>query len=108
MLVVEQDGLVEFCPILYVTSVAERNITMATTVKRDPICGMVLEPGSSTITWSYANWTYLFCCQECLEIFKRSPNDCVLHLAHNQSGSIGHRCQLQRDTWQLPTQGALR
>ncbi len=81
---------------------------MATTVRKDPICGMVLELGATTIMWNYAGWTYLFCCQECLEIFMRSPNKIILHLAHNECGSIGLLCQHQRDSWRPYMQGAFR
>lgn len=81
---------------------------MSTTIKTDPVCGMVLEPETAAATFSYAGWTYLFCCQECLETFKKAPDDCVLYLAHSQSGCLGHVCERQRTAWRLTNREAFR
>lgn len=63
---------------------------MATTIKVDPICGMALEPHTAVARCDDWGWTYLFCCQECLDIFQKSPDHWVLYLAHSRSGYIGH------------------
>jgi YHS domain-containing protein len=67
-----------------------------TMIAIDPVCGMLLDPESAAASFVYAGWTYLFCCEECLETFRKAPNDCVLYLAHNQSGSLGFLCRHQR------------
>ncbi len=69
---------------------------MSTIVKVDPICGMVMEPDATTITCIYAGWTYLFCCQECLEMFRQAPETCVAYLAHSRSAYVGLLCRYQR------------
>jgi YHS domain-containing protein len=62
----------------------------------DPICGMVMKPGETAITCTYAGWEYVFCCEECLEMFQKSPESCVSYLAHSRSAYIGHLCRYQR------------
>lgn len=81
---------------------------MATIVKIDPICGMALEPETAAVTCTYAGWTYLFCCRECLDIFMQSPNDCIVYVAHNGSGHVGYFCPSQRKTWQAHKTGVFR
>jgi YHS domain-containing protein len=81
---------------------------MSTTIKTDPVCGMVLEPETASATFSYAGWTYLFCCRECLEIFKKAPDDCVVYLAHSQSGCLGYVCEQQRTGWRPTNKEAFR
>lgn len=73
---------------------------MTTTITRDPVCGMELNVDSAAAACAYAGWTYLFCSQECRELFMQSPRDCILYLAHSRSGFLGYRCAHQRDAWQ--------
>lgn len=81
---------------------------MPTTIVVDPICGMVVDPRSSAISCTYAGWTYLFCCQDCLARFQRAPETCVVYLAHSRSAHTGHLCRQQRKSWQSETQGDFR
>ncbi|MCC6457952.1 MAG: YHS domain-containing protein [Caldilineaceae bacterium] len=69
---------------------------MFTIIETDPICGRVVEASESAVTYTYAGWTYLFCCQECLEMFQKSPESCVIYLAHTRSAYVGHLCRYQR------------
>jgi YHS domain-containing protein len=80
---------------------------MSTIIHVDPICGMVLAPESAVHTCTYASWTYLFCCAECLEIFRRDPDTCVAYLAHSRSAHVGHRCCVQRAAQPQPRGVAL-
>ncbi len=81
---------------------------MSTTIKTDPVCGMVLEPEKAAATFFYAGCTYLFCCQECLAIFKKAPNDCVVYLAHSQSGCLGYVCEKQQTALRATNREAFR
>lgn len=78
----------------------------STVIQVDPICGMVVEPDAAAITYTYAGWTYLFCCQDCCDRFRRAPDSCVLYLAHSRSAHVGYRCQVERKRRQ--PQGDLR
>lgn len=78
---------------------------MPTIITTDPICGMLLEPEGATITCTYAGWTYLFCCEECLTLFQRSPATCVAYLAHSRTAHVGHPCQYQRASSQPSSTG---
>ncbi len=69
---------------------------MPTTLKVDPICGMVVEPDAATCSYTYAGWTYLFCCQECMDLFRRGADTCVAYLAYSRSTHVGHLCPCQR------------
>ncbi len=81
---------------------------MPITITTDPVCGMILEPETAAAMFAYAGWTYLFCCQECLKIFKKAPNDCVVYLAHSQSGCLGYVCEKQRTAWRPTHREVLR
>lgn len=81
---------------------------MSNIIFTDPICGMVLKPQAAAATFTYAGWTYLFCCEECLQTFKKAPDDCILYLAHSQSGCLGYVCQRQRNAWDQTHKGAFR
>ena len=44
------------------------------TLERDLVCGMNVNPATATHTYSYAGKNYYFCCAPCLEKFKADPN----------------------------------
>jgi YHS domain-containing protein len=62
----------------------------------DPICGMWLRTDEIAITFAYLGQIYGFCCAECRDLFVRSPEVYVAHLAHEPHQSAGHRCPFQR------------
>lgn len=62
----------------------------------DPICGMLLDIAEVASTYTYLAQTYGFCCTECRDLFVRSPEIHVAHLAHEPHQSAGHRCPFQR------------
>jgi P-type Cu+ transporter len=41
--------------------------------KRDPVCGMTVDPGTSNFQYEYNGITYYFCCHRCLEKFRKEP-----------------------------------
>lgn len=69
---------------------------MPTTITVDPICGMDLEPNATTLTFEYAGMAYVFCCQECLDIFRGAPDACVGYLTYSHSAHVGYCCRFQR------------
>jgi YHS domain-containing protein len=68
----------------------------ATPLAFDPVCGMWLEPREVVATYVYLGQTYGFCCAECCELFRHTPDACLVLLAHEPGQSIGHRCPRQR------------
>ncbi len=40
---------------------------------RDPVCGMLVEPGSTDWKYEHEGVTYYFCCQPCLDKFRSAP-----------------------------------
>jgi YHS domain-containing protein len=74
----------------------------------DPICGMVVEPDTAACSCTYAGWTYLFCCQECLDLFQRGADTCVAYLAYSRSTHVGHLCPRQRKSRQPQPTGLPR
>ncbi|NIO09087.1 MAG: YHS domain-containing protein, partial [Deltaproteobacteria bacterium] len=52
---------------------------------QDPICGMDVNPGQATAKYDYAGKTYFFCCEHCLERFKKEPEK----YAGNGSSALG-------------------
>jgi len=40
---------------------------------KDPVCGMAVDPGEAAAKHDYAGETYYFCCNHCLEKFKKEP-----------------------------------
>jgi len=44
-----------------------------TTVTRDPVCGMTVNPQTAKHILDHAEKTYYFCCAHCLEKFKSNP-----------------------------------
>lgn len=81
---------------------------MSTVIRVDPICGMVLDPTSTDITYTYAGWTYLFCCQECRDQFRQAPETCVIYLSHSRSVHVGYACPQQRAARFRQQQGDFR
>jgi len=43
----------------------------------DPVCGMTVTPGTGAGAWEHDGTTYYFCSVNCLERFKRAPEDYV-------------------------------
>ena len=62
----------------------------------DPICGMWLDAAEVTITFSYIGWTYVFCSQECRDLFAQKPDVHVIRLAQDPEAHIAHCCPNQR------------
>ncbi|MCC6167629.1 MAG: YHS domain-containing protein [Caldilineaceae bacterium] len=81
---------------------------MSAIVTVDPICGMVMDPSSTAITYTYAGWTYLFCCQDCCDRFRQAPEVCVVYLAHSRSAHVGRICPQQRAARWRQEQGGFR
>lgn len=42
--------------------------------KKDPVCGMDIDPNSSKYKADHQGKPYSFCCQQCLNKFKQNPN----------------------------------
>ena len=40
---------------------------------KDPVCGMTVDPESAKHRWDHQGKTYYFCCNGCLEKFKKDP-----------------------------------
>ncbi len=40
---------------------------------KDPVCGMTVDPGSALHRWDHRGTTFYFCCDGCLEKFKKDP-----------------------------------
>lgn len=81
---------------------------MSTLINIDPICGMVVEPGATIVSYTYAGCTYLFCCPECRDVFQKAASTCVAYLAHNRSLHVGHLCQYRRDFWRPDEKAVFR
>lgn len=81
---------------------------MPTVIQVDPICGMAVDASRSNIIYTYAGWTYLFCCQECCDRFRQAPEMCVLYLAHSRSAHVGYMCPPQRTVRWKQQQGEFR
>jgi len=62
----------------------------------DPMCGMWLAEDKITATYTYFNQTYVFCCDECRDLFAQAPEAHIVRLAHEPGTSAGHRCPHRR------------
>ena len=62
----------------------------------DPICGMWLDASQVVVTFTYIGWTYAFCCQECRDLFARTPDVHVVRLAQDPEAYMGHWCPFLR------------
>lgn len=43
-------------------------------IKRDPVCGISVEPGTDTMRVGHAGTTYYFCSQQCCDKFVAHPS----------------------------------
>ena len=64
----------------------------------DPICGMWLEAGQVATTFTFIGWTYVFCCEECRDLFAQKPDVYVIRLAQDPEASFGHWCPFLRQS----------
>lgn len=42
--------------------------------QKDPVCGMNVDPSKSNFKAKHNEKDYAFCCQQCMEKFKKNPN----------------------------------
>ncbi len=47
--------------------------TQASSVEKDPVCGMTVDPARAKVTHEHAGKTYYFCCRGCQEKFSADP-----------------------------------
>lgn len=40
---------------------------------KDPVCGMTVDPESKDLRYEYKGKTYFFCCEHCLNMFRKDP-----------------------------------
>jgi Cu+-exporting ATPase len=40
---------------------------------KDPVCGMIVDPEKTNLTYDYNDKTFFFCCEHCLEKFSKDP-----------------------------------
>lgn len=45
--------------------------------QKDPVCGMSIDPSESSYKTEYQQKKYSFCCKDCLDTFKKNPNQYV-------------------------------
>lgn len=45
--------------------------------QKDPVCGMEVDASKSTYKTEHHNKQYAFCCQQCMEKFKKNPKQFV-------------------------------
>src|ERR1017187_3267413 len=48
-------------------------ITQPTSVEKDPVCGMTVDPARAKATHEHAGKMYYFCCAGCMEKFRAEP-----------------------------------
>ena len=48
-------------------------ITQPTSVEKDPVCGMTVDPARANATLEHAGKMYYFCCAGCMEKFRAEP-----------------------------------
>jgi len=46
---------------------------MPVEIRRDPVCGMDVQPGEGAGTSQFGEWVYHFCSTRCKEDFDRDP-----------------------------------
>src|SRR5438445_1825133 len=51
------------------------NSTSASTLKRDPVCGMTVHPATAKAKAEHAGETYFFCCSGCAQKFLAHPEE---------------------------------
>jgi Cu+-exporting ATPase len=42
---------------------------------KDPVCGMTVNPETTNLTYDHKGKTYFFCCEHCLEKFRKDPEN---------------------------------
>ena len=47
--------------------------TEASSIEKDPVCGMTVDPARAAATYEHAGKTYYFCCRGCQEKFRAEP-----------------------------------
>src|SRR5690349_3049149 len=50
-----------------------KEFAKSTTVERDPVCGMSVDPSRAKDKFEHDGKTYYFCCAHCLEKFRAEP-----------------------------------
>ena len=45
----------------------------ASSIEKDPVCGMTVDPARAAATHEHAGKTYYFCCRGCQEKFRAEP-----------------------------------
>ena len=58
----------------------------------DPVCGMKVDPATAKDRFEYEGVTYYFCCDGCLEMFRKDP---ARHLAKQAPAPHAATAQLQ-------------
>src|ERR1035437_4977148 len=48
-------------------------ITQPTSVEKDPVCGMTVDPARAKATQEHSGKKYYFCCAGCMEKFRAEP-----------------------------------
>jgi YHS domain-containing protein len=46
-------------------------------MERDPVCGMLLQPGQEAADCRYQDRSYHFCSVECRQLFERNPKEYI-------------------------------
>jgi Cu+-exporting ATPase len=47
--------------------------TEASSIERDPVCGMAVDPARAAVSYGHTGKTYYFCCRGCQEKFRAEP-----------------------------------
>jgi Cu+-exporting ATPase len=63
-------------------------LNTATSVERDPVCGMNVEPARAKHIYEHAGKKYYFCCAACVEKFKANPEGYLNKPAKPASGLV--------------------
>ena len=53
-------------------------------MERDPVCGMTIRPGQEAANFNYQGQTYHFCSNECLDLFRKNPNQYIKQQGQEQ------------------------
>jgi YHS domain-containing protein len=43
--------------------------------QKDPVCGMSVDPSQSSYKIDYQQKKYAFCCKDCMDKFKKNPQE---------------------------------
>ena len=61
---------------------------MATTMAKDPVCGMQVDPRAAVLTSEYRGETYYFCAPACKRAFDAAPQQYL----ESDAGGAGCSC----------------